>query len=129
MLGQERGPRADARVAAALSEAARETARKVIARGLRYVVGTDAVHGHLADEIVWAATLGEAPVQAIRAATARPATVLGLAHELGTLEPGKIADVIAVEGDPLVDVPALRRVRLVMQGGRIVYHSGVTART
>jgi imidazolonepropionase-like amidohydrolase len=107
-----------------LGAAAQETARKVIARGLRYVVGTDAVHAHLADEVEWLVRLGETPMRAIQAATARPAAELGMAGRLGTLQPGRLADVIAVDGDPLTDVAALRRVRLVVQNGRIVHHQG-----
>ena len=110
---------------ARLGAAAQATARKVIARGLRYVVGTDAVHGHLCDEVEWLVALGEAPMRAIQAATSRPAAELGMAGRLGTLEPGRLADVIAVEGDPLTDIAALRRVRLVVQNGRIVYHAGL----
>lgn len=113
----------DARLAR-LGAAAQDTARNVIARGLRYVVGTDAVHGHLDDEIEWLVTLGEAPMRAIQAATSRPAAELGMAGRLGTLERGRLADVIAVEGDPLADITALRRVRLVVQNGRVVYHAG-----
>jgi imidazolonepropionase-like amidohydrolase len=109
---------------ARLGAAAQATARKVIARGLRYVVGTDAVHGHLTDEVAWLVALGETPVKAIQAATARPAAELGMADRLGTLEPGRLADVLAVEGDPLADISALRRVRLVVKAGRIVYHAG-----
>ncbi|HLW46233.1 MAG TPA: amidohydrolase family protein [bacterium] len=116
----------DARLAR-LGGAAQETARKVIGRGLRYVVGTDAVHGHLSDEIEWVVALGEAPMRAIQAATARPAAELGMAGRLGTLEPGRLADVIAVEGDPLADVSALRRVRLVVRNGHIVYHAGAAS--
>jgi imidazolonepropionase-like amidohydrolase len=109
---------------AGLGRAACETAGRVIARGLRYVLGTDAVHGHLADEIVWAATLGETPMRAIRAATAWSAAALGIPGLTGTLTPGAAADVIAVDGDPLTDVTAVRRVRLVVSGGHIVYHAG-----
>jgi imidazolonepropionase-like amidohydrolase len=109
---------------ARLGAAAQATARKVIGRGLRYVVGTDAVHGHLCDEVEWLVTLGETPMRAIQAATAWPAAELGMAGRLGTLEPGRLADVIAVDGDPLIDIAALRRVRLVVQTGRIVYHAG-----
>ena len=114
---------------ARLGAAAQETARKVIARGLRYVVGTDAVHGHLTDEVAWLVALGEMPVRAIQAATARPAAALGMAERLGTLAPGRLADVVAVEGDPLADVSALRRVRLVVKGGCIVYHAGFGERS
>jgi imidazolonepropionase-like amidohydrolase len=103
---------------------ARETARRVIARRLPYTLGTDAVHGRLPDEVAWAVRLGETPIRAIQAATARPAAALGAADRLGTLEAGKLADVIAVEGDPLADIAALDRVRLVVRSGRIVYHAG-----
>lgn len=109
---------------ARLGEAAQATARRVIARGLRYVVGTDAVHGCLTDEVVWLVALGETPMRAIQVATARPAAELGMSSDLGTLEAGKLADVVAVDGDPLADVSALQRVRLVILGGRIVYHAG-----
>jgi imidazolonepropionase-like amidohydrolase len=88
------------------------------------VLGTDAVHGCLADELEWAVTLGESPLRAIQAATAWPARALGLGDDLGTLEPGKIADVIAVEGDPLEDISAMKRVRLVLSRGRVVYDAG-----
>jgi imidazolonepropionase-like amidohydrolase len=108
----------------ALGTGACETARKVIARRLPYVLGTDAVHGCLADELEWAVTLGESPLRAIQAATAWPARALGLGDDLGTLEPGKIADVIAVEGDPLEDISAMKRVRLVLSRGRVVYDAG-----
>lgn len=119
-------PAENARLAR-LGEAALETARRVIARGLRYVVGTDAVHGHLTDEVAWLVALGETPMRAIQAATARPAEELGMGSRLGTLEPGKLADVVAVDGNPLTDVSALQRVRLVVLGGRIVYHAGPPA--
>jgi imidazolonepropionase-like amidohydrolase len=119
----ERGADDGARLAR-LGEAALATARKVIARRLRYVVGTDAVHGRLADEVAWLVRLGETPMRAIRAATARPAEELGMAERLGTLQPGRLADVVAVEGDPLADISALERVRLVVCGGRILYHAG-----
>jgi len=104
-----------------LASQALETARKVIARHLRYVVGTDALHGCLADELAWLVTLGETPMRAIRAATAWPAQALGMEATLGTLAPNRIADVIAVDGDPLDDIAAMGRVRLVVSRGRIAY--------
>ncbi len=104
-----------------LAGLALETARKVIQQGLRYVVGTDALHGCLADELAWLVTLGETPVRAIRAATVWPARALGLGDDVGTIATGRVADVIAVDGNPLQDIAALGRVRLVVSRGRIVH--------
>jgi imidazolonepropionase-like amidohydrolase len=75
----------------------------------------------LADELAWAVALGESPIRAIRAATVWPATALGLGETLGVLAPGKVADVIGVEGDPLNEIGAMARVRLVLSRGRVVY--------
>ena len=116
----ERNPETDVRLRR-LADRALETTRKVIARRMRYVVGTDALHGCLADELAWLVRLGESPMRAILAATAWPAAALGLTSSLGTIEVGKVADVIAVEGDPVEDITALNRVRLVVSRGRIVY--------
>ena len=63
---------------------------------------------------------GMTPMQIIVAATQHAATVCGLGHELGTLEPGKIADVLVVNGDPLGDLAALTAVRLVIHNGVII---------
>jgi imidazolonepropionase-like amidohydrolase len=104
-----------------LAAQALETTRKIIARRLRIAVGTDALHGCLADELAWLVTLGETPMRAICAATAWPASALGLGDLVGTIAPGKMADVIAVEGDPLQDISAMAQVRLVVSRGRIVY--------
>ena len=59
------------------------------------------------------------PATAIHAATVNAADLLGLAREIGSIEPGKAADIIAVSGDPLADVTTLKRVGFVMRAGRI----------
>ena len=59
------------------------------------------------------------PLDAIRAATRLNAEILGWSDRVGTLEPGKLADVIAVEGNPLSDIRAMERVRFVMKGGEV----------
>ena len=60
------------------------------------------------------------PAEAIKAATVNAADLLGLSTEIGTLEPGKRADIIAVQGDPLSDVTVLKQVRFVMKDGRVI---------
>jgi imidazolonepropionase-like amidohydrolase len=61
------------------------------------------------------------PKQALTAATMGSATLLGEQERLGSLEPGKLADLIAVQGDPLQDVRVLKQVDWVMQSGRVVH--------
>jgi imidazolonepropionase-like amidohydrolase len=65
---------------------------------------------------------GLAPADAIAAATVNAASLLGLDRSLGTLQEGKLADLVVVEGDPLEDIAALRQVRLVVQGGVVVFN-------
>ncbi|HEX7122331.1 MAG TPA: amidohydrolase family protein, partial [Gemmatimonadaceae bacterium] len=92
-------------------------------RGLKLVYGTDAVagaHGRNAEDLVCRVRqAGERPMDALTAATARGAASLGLADSLGTLAPGKVADIIAVAGNPLEAIENIRRVVFVMKGGRI----------
>jgi imidazolonepropionase-like amidohydrolase len=64
--------------------------------------------------------LGLSPLQSIQAATTNAADLLGWSDKIGTLEPGKWADIIAVDGDPLQDVTTLERVKFVMKGGEVV---------
>ncbi len=66
---------------------------------------------------------GATPMQALSFGTAAAAELLGIGEELGTLEPGKKADLVAVTGNPLQDLDALREVRLVLRGGVKVWPS------
>lgn len=68
---------------------------------------------------------GLTPMRAIQSATRVAAELLRWDDRLGTLEPGKLADVIAVPGDPLADIRALERVSMVMIGGKMVKRPGV----
>jgi imidazolonepropionase-like amidohydrolase len=91
--------------------------------GIRIAFGTDAGvsdHGRNAEEFPLMVQYGGMSARdAVTAATVEAADLLGLGGEIGTLAPGKSADVIAVEGDPLADVAALQQVRFVLARGRI----------
>lgn len=76
--------------------------------------------GKNANELVALTKRGMPPLEAIRAATMNAAELLGWQNRVGTLEPGKYADLIAVEGDPLVDITVLQHVKFVMKGGAVV---------
>jgi len=75
-----------------------------------------------AGEIEALARAGMTPMQAIQAATRVNAELLGWQDRIGTVEPGKLADLVAAPGDALADLAALRRVDFVMLGGRVVRH-------
>jgi len=98
--------------------------RHAIERGVRVVMGTDSFNGmYPPAELAYMAEFGLGPFRAIQAATTEAADLLGLADQVGTLEAGKKADLIAVSGDPLADPGLWRdpaRIVFVMQGGRVV---------
>jgi imidazolonepropionase-like amidohydrolase len=96
--------------------------RRAHAAGVRFAAGTDAgtpfnAHGGLPEEIALMAEIGLSPAEALIAATRHAAGNLGLADRIGTIEVGKVADLLLVEGDPLADLGALRKVRQVIQAG------------
>ena len=96
--------------------------QKAVPAGVKIAFGTDAgvsKHGRNADEFELMVKHGMTPASAIQAATVNAADLLGLANEVGTLEPGKAADIIAVSGNPLQDVTVLKRVGFVMKDGRV----------
>jgi imidazolonepropionase-like amidohydrolase len=98
-----------------------ESLRKAVPKGVKIAFGTDAgvsKHGRNADEFELMVKFGMTPAAALQAATVNAADLLGLQAEVGTIEPGKRADLIAVDGDPLVDVTVLKRVWFVMKDGR-----------
>jgi imidazolonepropionase-like amidohydrolase len=102
---------------------ARETIKKAIERGARIACGTDAPaipHGKNAKELLALVDRGMTPLQAIRAATTVSAELIDV-DDRGRLEPGLLADIIAVPGDPLADIGVTEDVRFVMKGGQ-VYH-------
>ncbi|HMF55594.1 MAG TPA: amidohydrolase family protein [Pyrinomonadaceae bacterium] len=95
--------------------------------GVLLVSGSDAVagvHGQNFREIEWLVKAGLTPAEALRAATADAANLLGMEGEIGEIKAGKLADIIGVEGDPLHDISALEHVVFVMKGGQVVKASG-----
>ena len=91
-----------------------------IAAHIPFAVGTDGMHGALVQEIAYLVELEASSHTALQAATINGAKVCGIEKETGSLEAGKYADVIAVEGNPLKDVNALRKVVAVMKRGKLV---------
>lgn len=95
---------------------------KAFPRGVKIAFGTDAgvsKHGRNADEFELMVKHGMPPAEAIKAATLNAADLLGIAGQVGSLEPGKSADLVAVSADPLKDVQALQEVAFVMKEGRV----------
>src|SRR5205814_4277060 len=100
-----------------------EMFRNALKVGVKISFGTDAAvfpHGQNAKEFALMAGLGMAPVDTLKAATSSDAELLGISGKVGTLEKGKLADVIAMPGDPTVDITATERVSFVMKEGKIV---------
>jgi imidazolonepropionase-like amidohydrolase len=96
--------------------------RRAVPAGVRIAFGTDAgvsMHGRNADEFVLMVQHGMTPMTAIQAATVNAADLLGITADAGTIEAGKVADIVAVRGDPLADVGVLRQINFVMTRGRV----------
>jgi imidazolonepropionase-like amidohydrolase len=97
--------------------------KKALAAHVKIAFGTDAgpfPHGTQAVEFEWMTRYGMTPLQAIQAATINAADLMGWADQIGAIEPGKFADLIAVDGNVLEDVKPLEHVRFVMKGGAVV---------
>jgi imidazolonepropionase-like amidohydrolase len=105
-----------------LGQLQRDNFRKAVEAGLKMSFGTDSgvcPYGQDAKQFAWMVKYGMTPMQAIQSATSAAADLLGRSSELGSVKPGKYADVIAVAGDPLRDVSVLEHVRFVMKDGKI----------
>ncbi len=99
----------------------REGFAKAAKAGVRIAFGTDSgvyPHGDNGRQFAYMVRYGLTPMDAIRAATLNSAQLLGKEQELGSIASGKFADMIAVEGDPLLDIDKLRQVRGVIKAGR-----------
>ena len=97
-----------------------------LASGVRFACGTDAVHGRMAFELATLVRLGVPPRDALLAGTRWGAEACRVDHLVGTIAPGKRADLIAIDGDPLADIGAMERVSLVMKDG--VTYNGLLGR-
>lgn len=101
----------------------RENFERAVKAGAKMAFGTDAgvyPHGDNAKQFFYMVKYGMTPAQAIRAATSNAADLIGRAQDVGSVEAGKYADIIAVSADPLKDVRALENVGFVMKGGTVV---------
>jgi imidazolonepropionase-like amidohydrolase len=111
----------------ALGQLQRENFAKAFKAGVKMAFGTDAgvyPHGDNAKQFFYMVKFGMTPAQAIRAATSSAADLIGRSKDVGTIEAGKFADIIAVQGDPLADVRALEKVDFVMKDGHVYKQGG-----
>jgi imidazolonepropionase-like amidohydrolase len=112
----------------AADEAAHKTFQRALAKGVKIGLGTDAAvypHGRNAEEFNEMVKLGMKPVDALKSSTSSDAELLGLADKIGTLETGKLADIVVVPGDPIQNIRQTEHVVFVMKEG-IVYRNDLT---
>jgi len=109
------------------NESHRRSFQRALSAGVKIAVGTDVDNRKwlpldaLVNELVTMVAWGMSEAQALETATVRGAELLGLETQLGTLTPGKAADLVVVDGNPLADIAALRKVVLVIQEGQVVF--------
>jgi len=107
---------------AGLGQIQRDNFRKAVQAGLKLAFGTDAgicPYGTSGMQFAFMVKYGMTPMQAIQSATSAAADLLGHSDELGSIKPGKFADIVAVAGDPLADVRVLENIPFVMKDGKI----------
>jgi imidazolonepropionase-like amidohydrolase len=107
---------------AELGELHRQNFRKAVKAGVKMSFGTDAgvcPYGTSGKQFAFMVKYGMTPMQAIQSATANAADLLGHSDVLGSIKPGKYADIVAVSGDPLQDISVLEKVQFVMKEGRV----------
>jgi imidazolonepropionase-like amidohydrolase len=117
--GAKMDPRQERKARLAM-DAIDTTVRKAIAMGVRIAMGTDAgvyPHGRNAEELHLLVDRGMKPIDALKATTSVDAELFGIADRTGTLEAGKLADVIAVPGDPITNIRTVEKVMFVMKEG------------
>lgn len=108
--------------AAAIGPKIQETFKRAYKAGVKIAFGTDAgvfPHGENWKEFIYMTEAGMSPMAAIQSATMGSASLLKIDEQLGSLEPGKLADIIAVDGDPLKDIQVMEKVSLVIKDGKV----------
>jgi len=104
-----------------------DTFRRAVKAGVKIAFGTDAGgfdwNINPAVEFGLRVKYGQTPAEAVRSATVTASDLLGMRNDIGTIEPGKLADIVAVKGDPLADITLLEHVDFVMKGG-VVFKGG-----
>jgi imidazolonepropionase-like amidohydrolase len=105
-----------------VAEVSERSFSRAVAQGVKIAFGSGVgpfPHGSQTKEFEYMVKFGMTPVQAIRAATIDAATLMGWNDRIGSVEAGKFADLVAVEGDPTRDITELERVKFVMKGGHV----------
>ena len=105
-----------------VAEVSERSFSRAVAQGVKIAFGSGVgpfPHGSQTKEFEYMVKFGMTPVQTIRAATIEAATLMGWSDRIGSVAPGKFADLVAVEGDPTRDITELERVKFVMKGGHI----------
>jgi imidazolonepropionase-like amidohydrolase len=108
--------------AAAVGILIQATFSRAYKAGVKIAFGTDAAvfpHGQNAKEFSYMVEAGMPPLEAIRSATLNAALLLNQANHLGSIEPGYLADMVAVQGDPLKDIHLLEQIKFVMKDGTV----------
>ena len=108
--------------AATIGPLIQEAFRRAYAAGVKIAFGTDqgvGPHGDNAKEFIYMVEAGMPPMKAIQSATLEAARLIDMEKDLGTVEAGKLADLVAVPGDPLTDINVVTKVNFVMKGGKI----------
>ncbi len=94
--------------------------QRALKHRLKIAFGVDDDPDYLDREFVALVKGGMTPVEALQAATVRGAELLGLSDQIGSLEAGKLADIVALDGDPLTDIKNMEKVAFVMKGGEVI---------
>src|SRR5215475_10265723 len=113
-----------------IGEKYRQNFRKVVQAGVKMSFGTDlgiCPYGSSPKQFAFMVKYGMTPMQAIQAATSNAADLLGHSSEIGSIKPGKYADLVAVSGDPLTNIGVLENVEFVMKEGKVYKQSGKSA--